>query len=119
MEDVGLSVEAVKMTRPLSYLEMLLVEKRARFILTDSGGVQKEAYFMQTPCITLRDETEWLETLDNRCNVLVGTDEQAILTAAESAQDAGPWTAVYGQGHAATAILQALRNASTSTAVHR
>jgi UDP-GlcNAc3NAcA epimerase len=90
---------------PASYLEMLLLESRARFVLTDSGGVQKEAYFFQVPCITLRDETEWVETLENSCNTLAGVDSGAILQAASRASSAGPWTAAYGHGNAAALIL--------------
>jgi UDP-GlcNAc3NAcA epimerase len=95
------------MVEPLSYLNMLLLEARARVILTDSGGVQKEAYFFQVPCVTLREETEWLETLDNRCNVLAGADEDAIVAAVAS-DGAGPWTAKYGDGNAGAAILDAI-----------
>jgi UDP-GlcNAc3NAcA epimerase len=70
--------------------------------------VQKEAYFLKVPCITLRDETEWQETLANDCNVLTGCDEEKILQAAESTNKAGPWTAIYGDGHAGASILNAL-----------
>jgi UDP-N-acetylglucosamine 2-epimerase (non-hydrolysing) len=96
------------MIPPVSYLEMLLLEGRARFILTDSGGVQKEAYFLKVPCITLRDETEWQETLENNCNVLAGCSEDKVMQAVATVGQAGPWTAVYGDGQAGTAILQAL-----------
>jgi UDP-N-acetylglucosamine 2-epimerase len=92
----------------MSYLDMILLESRARMILTDSGGVQKEAYFAQVPCITLRDETEWVETLENQCNVLVGAHEEHIVEAATRTYSAGPWTAVYGTGHAGEAITSAL-----------
>jgi UDP-GlcNAc3NAcA epimerase len=90
---------------------MLLLEGRARLILTDSGGVQKEAYFFQTPCITMRDETEWIETLENRCNVLTGACESDIVKAASEIQKAGPWTAAYGDGNAGAAMLRALEQA--------
>ncbi len=110
MKNAGLSLNTVTIIEPISYLEMLLLENRAKFILTDSGGVQKEAYFARTPCITLREETEWVETLENGCNILAGADQEKIIAAAKAVQDAGPWTAIYGDGHAGPAVLQALRN---------
>jgi UDP-GlcNAc3NAcA epimerase len=100
--------KAITITPPVSYLDMILLESRARMILTDSGGVQKEAYFVRVPCITLRDETEWVETLENHCNVLVGAHEERIVEAAARTASAGPWTAVYGTGHAGEAITAAL-----------
>jgi UDP-GlcNAc3NAcA epimerase len=101
----------VRTVKPLSYLEMLLLESRARMILTDSGGVQKEAYWMHKPCITLRDETEWVETLENGCNVLAGASTQAIISAADRATLAGPWKLLHGSGRACEAILEALSEA--------
>jgi len=102
------SPRAVTITGPASYLDMLLLEDRARFILTDSGGVQKEAYFFCKPCITLRDETEWLETLENGCNTLAGAETERIVGAAAAAASAGPWNNAYGSGDAAGTICQTL-----------
>jgi UDP-GlcNAc3NAcA epimerase len=105
---MGWAPRAIEVIRPVSYMEMLLLEGRARLVLTDSGGVQKEAYFAQVPCITLRDETEWVETLENGCNTLAGAVEEYILAAAKAAAGAGPWNNAYGRGDAGTAILNAL-----------
>lgn len=69
------------LVQPLSYLEMLYVVKRALRVITDSGGLQKEALWLGTPCITLRDETEWIETLEGGWNVLAGADPDRITAA--------------------------------------
>lgn len=104
----GWSPEKISILPPASFFQMLLMESRARFIVTDSGGVQKEAYFMRRPCITLREDTEWVETLEGGCNVLTGADEARIWEAACQTASAGPWRNLYGGGDAGTTILEAL-----------
>lgn len=76
----------LRLINPVSYLDMLLLEMHARVILTDSGGVQKEAMWFKVPCITLRDETEWVETVESGWNQIAGSDEVTILRAFEKAQ---------------------------------
>lgn len=99
----------VKLIEPVSYLDMLILEKNARAILTDSGGVQKEAFLLKVPCITLRGETEWVETVEEKCNVLVGTDRQRILTALKQAKWPSTQTkTIYGDGHASERIVKIL-----------
>ncbi|MCS7102915.1 MAG: UDP-N-acetylglucosamine 2-epimerase (non-hydrolyzing), partial [Candidatus Korarchaeum sp.] len=71
----------LKVVKPVSYLNMLQLEKNASKILTDSGGVQKEAYFLKVPCITVRERTEWIETVEDGWNILVGVDKAKILQA--------------------------------------
>lgn len=77
----------VRLVEPVGYLEMLCLEADAAVILTDSGGVQKEAFWLGVPCVTLRNETEWVETLEDARNVTVGTHPEAILAAVRQHQE--------------------------------
>jgi UDP-N-acetylglucosamine 2-epimerase len=90
---------------PVSYLDMLVLEKNAQVILTDSGGVQKEAYWFGVPCVTLRDETEWLETVESGWNVLVGSNYDKIINAVEKAHPGQQVQDAFGDGWAAEHIV--------------
>lgn len=106
----------VHLVEPVSYLTMIGLEKQARLILTDSGGVQKEAYFLSVPCVTLRDQTEWVETVQAGRNRLAGADKNKIIKAV-SEPFVGRSTkpeAYYGDGHAAEAILRILLQSKCS-----
>jgi len=100
--------ENVMLIDPVGYLEMLVLEENSQAIVTDSGGVQKEAYFAGRPCITLRDRTEWTETVEAGWNVLVGTDPGAIARAMRDFRPNGQRTELFGDGHAAERVVQAL-----------
>ncbi|MCK5563841.1 MAG: UDP-N-acetylglucosamine 2-epimerase (non-hydrolyzing) [Planctomycetes bacterium] len=104
----------IKIIDPVSYLDMLILEKNSRVILTDSGGVQKEAYWANVPCVTLRDETEWTELVTAGCNRVVGSDTSAIMDAVEKAENeaaqgfACDVSDLYGDGHSADKIATVL-----------
>ena len=97
----------IRIIEPVGYVQMLALEQQARWILTDSGGVQKEAYFQGTPCITLRNETEWKETVEAGWNMLVGTDTERILNALTRPFARQP-IHEYGDGHSAQQIIRIL-----------
>ncbi len=93
---------------PVGYLDMLMLEQHARLILTDSGGVQKEAYLSRVPCLTLREETEWVETVEAGWNKLVGADCEAIVQAAREFRPAGSPPPLFGDGRAVERIVDLL-----------
>ena len=98
----------VAMIPPAGYLDFAALASQARVVLTDSGGVQKEAYFLRVPCVTLRDETEWPETLAGGWNELAGADPARILASARRDVPAGDPPDVFGDGHAAEKMVAAL-----------
>jgi len=104
----------VTLIDPIGYLEILVLEENAEAIVTDSGGVQKEAYFAGRPCITLRTTTEWTETVEAGWNVLVGTDSAAIARAMRGFRPEGPRPELFGDGHAAERVVEALSTAKSS-----
>ena len=97
----------VRVVAPLGYLDFLKLARHARAVLTDSGGVQKEAYLLGVPCVTLRDTTEWVETIDSGWNVLVDLDRDAALVALER-DPPSERPDLYGGGHAAERIREVL-----------
>jgi UDP-GlcNAc3NAcA epimerase len=97
---------AVRVLPPLGYLDFTALLRAARVCLTDSGGVQKEAYLHSIPCVTLRDSTEWVETVELGWNVLVGVDPDAIAAAAAAPLRGDSHPDVYGDGHAAERMVR-------------
>ena len=93
---------------PVGYSEMMALLRASAGLLTDSGGMQKEAYFFGVPCVTLRDSTEWVETVEAGWNVLVGTDEQRIAEAVAEMSTPDERPVLYGEGHAAEAVVRVL-----------
>jgi len=108
MKEFGLNLERVTTIEPVSYLDMLILEKYAKAILTDSGGIQKEAFIFRVPCVTLRYDTEWDETVEAGWNQLVGSSKEKILEAARLAKAGHAEPDFLGDGHAAEYIVEKL-----------
>ena len=108
-------IETVQVIKPVGYLDMLSLEKNAYKILTDSGGVQKEAYLLGVPCITMRDETEWKETVEDGWNILVGADADKIKEKTNDFKPKHRQNEVFGNGNASIKILQILSETHMST----
>ena len=115
LDHLGMALEDVQSIAPVSYLDMLLLEKHAKIILTDSGGIQKEAFWFKVPCVTLRHETEWVETVSAGYNVLTGPECSRIMQAAEGVRNILPTPEpFYGDGTAANKIVDILQALSGS-----
>ena len=98
----------VRLLQPLGYLDLAALASNARVILTDSGGLQKEAYWYGVPCVTMRPSTEWVDTVELGANVLVDDDPERIVAAARGARMPDDLPPLYGDGHASERIAEAL-----------
>lgn len=100
--------DCVRRVEPLGYLDMVAMLDAADFVLTDSGGLQKEAYWAECPCITARDETEWTETVTAGWNVLTGADSALLRQALDAPPRAASRPPLYGDGQAADRIAEVI-----------
>ena len=107
-EKIKLS-EHIKIIEPVGYLEMLALESACSAILTDSGGVQKEAYFFKKPCITMRDSTEWIELVASGWNTLTGADTGKIINAVRNLHIPDEYPSLYGDGNCAQKICDLIK----------
>jgi UDP-GlcNAc3NAcA epimerase len=114
LENLKLNIQNLTLIDPVGYLEMVWLIDNCDFVMTDSGGLQKEAYFFEKQCITLRDETEWVELVECRANTLVGADKEKILEAYNNNSEFTKNNSkldLYGGGKASANIIKELINA--------
>lgn len=104
--------DKLKLIEPVGYLEMIYLLENCSFVMTDSGGLQKEAFFFKKPCLTLRDETEWVELVANNFNIIVGSDKNTILEGFKKLQILKSDFSInlYGGGEAGRNIISAILN---------
>jgi len=107
------NIPNLQIVAPISYLDMVCLESQASMILTDSGGVQKEAFWLGVPCITLRRETEWVETVETLWNVLVGTEPRNIVNAVQECKPGSPTNWPWQKGEASKKIVEILTQIPT------
>jgi len=105
LDTLGLTIPTIA---PLGYLDFTALASQARVIFTDSGGLQKEAYWSRVPCVTLRANTEWVDTIEAGANILVDDDPVRIAAAAAAARFPQAAPPLYGDGHAAERVAEAL-----------
>lgn len=112
ISELDIPTSNIVIIQPVGYLLMLYLTANAYMVLTDSGGLQKEAYLLRTPCTTLRDQTEWLETLENGWNILSVIDTENIIHCARRALDCLQYEqpSMFGDGKAAEHITKAIES---------
>ena len=112
LNEIGLYMKQVVCIEPVGYFDMICLLGNCRAVFTDSGGVQKEAYFFHKPCITLRNETEWVELVEHGYNSLVGADKEKILSTEQNLANfqTNHWIPLYGNGDAGQRIVNILLN---------
>src|SRR5690606_5617612 len=111
LNELDIDLVNITLINPVGYLEMVWLISNSSLIMTDSGGLQKEAYFFEKPCVTLRDETEWLELVENKFNILVGASKDALIGAFENRKHLFSndyATKLYGNGNASDKIVKEL-----------
>jgi len=101
-------IQNLKFIDPVGYLDMLILEQNEKAILTDSGGMQKEAYFFGVPCVTMRTETEWVETVEEGWNVVTGANREKIVAEVRCFKTDNPRPELYGNGRATEKIVHHL-----------
>jgi UDP-N-acetylglucosamine 2-epimerase len=113
--EIGFKPKAnVRLIDPVGYLEMIELVSSARMVLTDSGGLQKEAYWLGVPCLTMRNETEWIETVNEGWNTLVGADKEKIIKAVISFSPPDRRPPLYGLGAAAEKCVELIGSQSVA-----
>jgi UDP-N-acetylglucosamine 2-epimerase len=109
----------VQLIDPVGYVDMIALASSARLIMTDSGGLQKEAYWLGVPCVTLRQETEWVETVDAGWNTLVGANSSAITNAVRKFVPSASRPPLYGDGEAAASCVALLGRGAAALSAPR
>lgn len=111
MNDYGLKLaDNIRVIDPLGYLDMVRLESSAKKIVTDSGGIQKEAFFLGIPCITLREETEWVETVENGWNILVGAEKEKLVEAIQQFEPENERGNYFGDGNSVGKMTKIIQN---------
>ena len=106
----GSTIYLMTLQRKEANSDMVLLEKNAKKIITDSGGVQKEAFFMHKPCITMRDQTEWVETVNAGWNVIVGADKNKNVNAINNFNPTAKTENLFGNGNASQLMVDHIKS---------
>ena len=110
LESLKLKTTNIKFIKPVKYAQSIALQKKSEAVITDSGGIQKEAYWLKTPCVTLRDNTEWPETVTSGWNKLVGANEKSITKAVKNIKHPKSHPNYYGKGDASAKVVRILEN---------